>query len=353
MPCRISSPTPFRAGAALGGSWYVVLGMIAARIRLCIALASLGVLAVSTSRLPSQSPASQWYKGNLHTHTINSDGDSSPDAVARWYKEHRYHFLALTDHNYFTDPQGLNAFFAARDRFLLITGEEVTSGFEGAPIHVNAFRLESTIAPASGRTVLDTLQANVDRIRGAGAVPSLNHPSFRWAIAPDVFRQVGNLKLFEVFNGIRDTNDEWDLEAMWDVALSAGREIYGIAVDDAHEFKLFGPERSNPGRGWVQVRATGLSEESLLSAIERGEFYASTGVKLDSLERTEDGIDLRIAPQGDERYLVRFVGKGGRVLNESTGLEARYSLKRGDGYVRASIRDSAGRRAWVQPVFEN
>ena len=327
--------------------------MIAARLRLCIALAALAVLAVGTSRLPSQPEASQWYKGNLHTHTINSDGDSSPDAVARWYKEHRYHFLALTDHNYFTDPQGLNAFLAARDRFLLITGEEVTSGFEGAPIHVNAFRLKATIPPASGRSVLDTLQANVDRIRDADAVPSLNHPFYRWAIDPDIFRRAANLKLFEVFNGIRDTNDEWDLEAMWDSALSAGREIYGIAVDDAHEFKQFGPERSNPGRGWVRVRATGLSEELLLSAIERGDFYASTGVEFASLQRTADGISLRIAPQGDERCLIRFVGKGGRVLSESTGLEGRYSLKPGDGYVRASVRDSAGRRAWVQPVFEN
>ncbi len=306
---------------------------------------------LGSGALPSQTPESNWYKGNLHTHTINSDGDSSPDAVARWYKEHRYHFLALTDHNYFTDPQGLDAIFGASERFLLITGEEVTTGFRGAPVHVNAFGLRSVIEPASGPSVLETLQRTVDRIREDGAVPSLNHPFFRWAIEPEVFTQARNLKLFEVFNGIGDTNDEWGLEAMWDDALSAGREIYGIAVDDAHEFKQFGPERSNPGRGWIEVRATELTQGAVIDAVERGDFYASTGVKLDSLQTDGGRIQLRILPRGDEKYLTRFIGPGGRELDRATGLEATYQLRAADGYVRAAVSDSTGRRAWVQPVF--
>ena len=61
---------------------------------------------LSTIQVSSKSEG-RWYKGNLHTHTINSDGDSSPDVVARWYKENRYNFLVLSDHNYLTDPKGL------------------------------------------------------------------------------------------------------------------------------------------------------------------------------------------------------------------------------------------------------
>ncbi len=320
-------------------------------VRLALAWIAVAIWAAGTAELPSQTPELRWYKGNLHTHTINSDGDSAPDAVARWYKENRYQFLALTDHNYFTDPQGLNSFFAAKDRFLLITGEEVTSGFRGAPVHVNAFRLDATIEPASGQSIFETLQANVDRIRESDSVPSLNHPFYRWAIEPEVFRRVRGLKLFEVFNGIRDTNDEWGLEAMWDTALSAGREVYGIAVDDAHEFKQFGPDRSNPGRGWVEVRASGLSEAAILSALEKGDFYASTGVKLASLERRRGRIDLRIAGIGDEKYRTEFIGKDGRTLDTATGLEASYQLNPEDDYVRATIHDSTGRRAWVQPLF--
>jgi Histidinol phosphatase and related hydrolases of the PHP family len=47
----------------------------------------------------AQTPSGYWYKGNTHTHTFYSDGDSLPDEVARWYVEHGYDFLVLTDHN--------------------------------------------------------------------------------------------------------------------------------------------------------------------------------------------------------------------------------------------------------------
>ena len=119
----------------------------------------------------SPDSAERWYKGNLHTHTINSDGDSSPDAVARWYKEHRYNFLFLTDHDYRTDPDGLNSIFAAEERFLLIAGEEVTSGFEEKPLHVNGLDLRHTVPPVFGDGVVDTIQKNVDAIIEAGGIP--------------------------------------------------------------------------------------------------------------------------------------------------------------------------------------
>ena len=28
--------------------------------------------------------STRWFKGNTHTHTLNSDGDSTPDEVVRW-----------------------------------------------------------------------------------------------------------------------------------------------------------------------------------------------------------------------------------------------------------------------------
>lgn len=304
-----------------------------------------------TARLPSQRPDLHWYKGNLHSHTINSDGDSSPDAVARWYKERSYHFLALTDHNYFTDPQGLEAFLGAKDRFLLITGEEVTSHSGKAPIHVNAFRLQQTIEPFFGEGILSTVQGNVDSIRDAGAVPSLNHPQFGWAIDAATLTGVRDLGLFEVYNGHPGTNNEWGLEEMWDSALSAGREIYGIAVDDAHEFKRFGPGRSNPGGGWVEVLASELSQEAILEALGRGDFYASTGVKLEQLRRDRVQLRIKVAQRSDRQYRTVFFGKEGRILARQTGVEAIYRLRPGDGYVRATITDSNGGKAWVQPVF--
>ena len=88
-----------------------------------------GVIAArpQQSPAPSGAPAQRWYKGNTHTHTLNSDGDSTPDEVVRWYREHGYQFLVLTDHNYLTSVDGLNALHGAAEKFLVVRGEEVTS----------------------------------------------------------------------------------------------------------------------------------------------------------------------------------------------------------------------------------
>src|SRR6188508_2948403 len=83
--------------------------------------------------MDDQGTPAGWFKGNTHTHTINSDGDSTPDEVVRWYREHGYQFLVLTDHNYLTAVDGLNAVHGADERFLVVKGEEVTDRFDGKP----------------------------------------------------------------------------------------------------------------------------------------------------------------------------------------------------------------------------
>jgi hypothetical protein len=320
-------------------------------------LAILGVVWLALPVIQSATmPALNWYKGNLHTHTINSDGDSSPDAVARWYKEHRYNFLVLTDHNFLTTADGLNSIFAAREKFLLIPGEEVTSKFEAKPIHVNAFRVPETIPPEFGNSVIDTIQRNVDTIRSHRALPSLNHPNFGWAVTPEELSQVNNLKLFEVYNGHPGVNnigggDSDGLEAMWDVVLTAGRETYGIAVDDAHSFKEFRPDLSNPGRGWVAVRAAELTTDSIMTALDTGEFYASTGVELEEMSRQGGTLSLKIKEKRPFKYTTEFVGQGGKTLAKSIELAASHTLQPGEKYVRATVTASDGSKAWVQPVF--
>ncbi len=307
-------------------------------------------------------PASEWkwYKGNLHTHTINSDGDSAPDAVTRWYKEHQYNFLVLTDHDFVTPTAGLSSIFAAEDRFLVISGEEISSKVGDKPIHVNGLDIYRTIQPAVGASVVETIQKNVDAVREAGGTPSLNHPNFRWAVTPGEMGQIHGLKLFEVYNGHRTTNDAGgggfpSLEEMWDAVLSAGREVYGIAGDDAHTFKVFGPEHSNPGRGWVSVKAPELSTEAILNSLNSGGFYASTGVVLEDVTRLPN--ELRVYLEEDEeddeeeKFTTEFIGQGGRLLSKSFDNPAVYTLKPGDTYVRAKVTSSNAAYAWVQPLF--
>ena len=307
----------------------------------------------------AQAPAAgAWFKGNLHTHTINSDGDSSPDEVVRWYKEHRYNFLVLTDHNYLTSVSGLNSVLGADGQFIVVRGEEVTDRFEDKPIHVNAFNPKSLIRPQGGTSVLDTIQRNVDAIRHAEAVPSINHPNFGWAITADDLRRVQNDKLFEVYNGHPQVNNlggggSPGLEQVWDMVLSGGRTMYGIAVDDAHNFKQFSPSLSNPGRGWVAVRAAELSTAALAEAIERGDFYASTGVVLDDVERLPNGIKVQIRQSRPFKYTVEFIGENSRVLKSTFENPSTYTLARSDRYVRAKITASSGEVAWTQPVLRS
>ena len=276
-------------------------------LRSCRALrASVGQLKLQACRRPKlrrSKPSSpqalkpSWFKGNLHTHTLNSDGDSTPDDVVTWYRERGYQFLVLTDHNYLTSVTGLNALHGADDKFLVVKGEEVTDRFGDKPIHVNGLDVDRLVQPPGGKSVVDMVQRMVDAIRDARGVPSINHPNFGWAISPDELGQIQRTKLFEVFNGHPTVNNLGGggvpgLEETWDRILSSGKMLYGIAVDDAHTSSVPMIRRCRrPGKGWVYVRsATARAARPGRGASSAGDFYSITGVELRSLESSSDRV---------------------------------------------------------------
>ncbi len=298
----------------------------------------------------------RWYKGNTHTHTLNSDGDSTPDEVVRWYREHGYRFLVLTDHNYLTAVDALNALHGADEQFLVIKGEEVTDRFGEKSLHVNGLDVGRRIEPQGGTSVVDVLNRTVAAIRAENGVPHINHPNFRWSITRDELQQVRNNKLFEIYNGHPHVNQLGGggvpgLEEVWDAILSSGTLLYGIAVDDAHTFKQPGnPDVPGPGRGWIYVRAPRLEARALLAALERGDFYASTGVELAELEVTADRMRVVVKSAGDAKHRIQFIGRGGRIVHEATEPAATYTFTGNEGYVRARVLESNGRMAWIQPA---
>lgn len=306
----------------------------------------------------AQQPSTlNWYKGNTHTHTINSDGDSTPDEVVRWYREHGYHFLVLSDHNFLTPTEGLNQVFGAPGKFLVIKGEEVSDKFKEKPIHLNGLNVKELVAPQHGDSITQIIQNNVNAIRRAEGVPHVNHPNFHWAVSANDLKAVKNLRLFEVYNGHPQVNNLGGggfpgLEAMWDDILSAGLVLYGIAVDDAHNFKTPGDRsKSTPGHGWVMVRAASLEATAILQALERGDFYASTGVTLRDYQADAKSIKIDIAAEAQSKYTVQFIGQWGKVLKEVTTNPAVYTFDGAEVYVRAKVSESNGKAAWTQPVF--
>jgi hypothetical protein len=311
--------------------------------------------AVVLFALPSLAQEYKWYKGNTHCHTLNSDGDSYPRQVIRWYRDHGYNFLVISDHNFITEIKYLDT--DPNDDFLLIQGEEVTDSFEGVPVHLNALNAVTYIEPQHGDSVTETLQNNVDAILQAGAVPQINHPNWRWSFTDKEMSQLENVTLFELFNVHPDCNlfaagGRPGMEDIWDGLLSMDILMYGIASDDAHDFVgEFAPARSNPGSGWIMVKAGELSTDAIMQAIEQGEFYATLGVTLKDVYHTEDKYIVDVNPYKDAAYTITFIGKDGHTLQESQGPYAEYHFKGDELYVRARIFESSGRIACTQPVF--
>jgi uncharacterized protein (TIGR03437 family) len=305
----------------------------------------------------------RWYRGNTHTHTSNSDGDSTPRAVAEWYKANGYDFVFITDHDRLTGVAELNAALGAGGNFLVIGGVEVTDDFRGLPVHLVALNPRRVTLPQSGGSVLDTLQRDVNDIRRAGGVPYVAHPNLQYAVSAADLKALRNYSLFELFNALDITASYGDathpsVERIWDEVLSTGKVLYGIAADDTHSLEK--NPRWLPGRAWVVVRAASLTPAAIVGALERGDFYASTGIYLPDLQVTNTGITITTEETfvecGDfdfcaENPLVEFIGRHGRVLMATNISPAHYRFAGNELYVRARVTDLYGRTAWTQPVF--
>ena len=316
------------------------------------------VLSLSSAAYSQTSqPAEKWYKGNTHTHTLNTDGRDVPYDVAKWYREHRYNFVVMTDHEYITDVEPLNTLLGRTGSFLVISGQEVTDSSEGKPIHSNGLGLTKVVMPSKLGTRVESLQKNIDNIRAAGGIPQLNHPNFGWALSSAEIKQLKGLRLMEIYNGHPLVNNlggggSPSAEAIWDELLTAGMLIYAIGDDDVHQLQSKGEAiEALPGQAWIHVRAQELSSAAILAAIDKGDFYASTGVELAEYKADRNEVSIKVKATNYAKYRVQFIGSGGRVLFESPEPSAVYKVKGNEGYVRVRVLESNGKIAWTQPIM--
>lgn len=316
------------------------------------------ILLVFVSAVSAQSATFRWYKGNTHTHTKNSDGDSPPVDVVKWYADRKYNFLFITDHEFLTPIGPLNEIFERPGEFVVMQAQEVTDSFDKKPHHVNGLGLSRVCMPSrSTISSAANIQANVDCIRSAGGVPQINHPNFGWALTATEIRKVKNVHLIEIHNGHPLVNNlggggSPGAEEIWDALLTSGMRIYGIADDDSHYFMRLGDRSApTPGQAWIWVRSPELSQAAMLAAMERGEFYASTGVELADLKNDSRELTVDIREERWSKYTIIFIGRGGRILKTSTAEPATYRFTGKEGYVRVKVIESNGKMAWTQPVF--
>ncbi len=307
-----------------------------------------------------------WFKGNLHTHTNKSDGDSSPKTVVDWYYKNKYDFLVLSDHNHLTILD------SDQTKLLLIPGEEITLNLPYT-IHVNAIGIKKVIEPTIKPTKVKTLQANIDNIINSGGLAEINHPNFRWALNEKDLVQIRGAHFIEVFNGNYNTHNyggggKKSVEEMWDEMLSKKIKIWGVAVDDSHHFKEeFAPHRHNPGRGWVEVFSKDLSEKNILDSMRNGNFYFSNGVKFKNISFNKEKIGLSISGDyfnkglsnslvTDSKYTTQLISNDGEIIEEVDGKTVKFNLIKNTQkytYFRTKTISSTGSIGWTQPIFFN
>ncbi len=282
----------------------------------------------------------RWFKGNLHTHTTQSDGLLTPEKAAAWYHEHGYNFVALTDHWVLSRGQA----FAASDDFITLGGAEVDGG---ESYHMLALGVSSL----PDQRLANKPQAMAEAILALGGLPFIAHPYWTGQTSAEVALIKGILGI-EVFNSVCEKMvGRGYASAHWDDLLAQGLRLTGLAVDDVHW--KYGEE----GQGFVMVRAEKLEEASILKALREGHYYASTGPKISDLYivRQEDGrCALQVSCSPCQSITFYASGpRGHRFEAPSGGLldNAVFPIRAEHVYLRVECHDAHGGRAWTNPVF--
>lgn len=311
----------------------------------------------------------KWYRGNMHTHSLWTDGDDYPEMIALWYREHDYDFLVFTDHNMLLRGERwisidgnkggrkafekLNASFAdwtetremdgelkvrlktfdevferlaVPQEFLLIQGEEITDRSGNTPVHMCATNVSELLPPMHGENVQDVMQQNISAAiarrerTGQKTLVHLNHPNFGWAVTAEQLMAVVGENFFEVYNGhpsVRNKGDDthastermWDIINTWRLSKLDLPLMYGLATDDGHNYHLTQSGKgSQPGRGWIEVLSASLDPDSLVESIERGRFYSSSGVRLKQVSFQDRALTVEIDAEVGVEYRIQFIG---------------------------------------------
>jgi hypothetical protein len=298
-----------------------------------------------TPDLPFSKPGTFW-RGNLHSHSTCSDGTKSPEDVCKFYQAMGYHFVSITDHfleQYHYPMTDTRPFRSAN--FTTIIGAELHAGqtSAGEIWHLLANGLPFDFQPPHKDESGPELAA---RAMAAGAFVSCAHPAW-YALSEEDVLALGDVHAIETINGIsHDHNDRIDSWYMLDVMLNRGRRYYGLATDDAH----FHVKHNDRLLGWVWVKSETLDDAAILAALKRGDYYSSTGPVLEDVQISGDTMYVKCSPVNN----IFVTGRGSKsaYLHGNGLMEAEINTQHlKSPFVRLTVRDSKGGRAWTNPVW--
>ena len=270
-----------------------------------------------------------------------------------------------------TDDE-LSARFEEKDKFLMIRGFEMTA----QNVHVNLLNVDKTFFiedPSIKNLVAATYDKTLETYADADKpyLYTLNHPMWQYYnIQPTYILARPGIRFMEVTNNNTSwpyLPEAWTPEQLWDIVNACRAKndqplLYATGTDDSH-----GVFRDDyvPYHGWTRVLADALEIDAIFDALNRGASYISTGLEFACVRFDGKTLEVKLDPQVDGKYRIEFVGtkKGfdetfkvleidgadgrpprsvecwskelGKTLETVDGLEASYTLKPDDLYVRA------------------
>lgn len=291
-------------------------------------------------------------KGALHCHTTRSDGKGTPEEVMRLHKENGYDFMAITDHRFYNYQN-----FAPETGITVIPGMEMDGNLPGPGIH--CFH-EVCIGPEKEKgngyeqdQRLDSVRVNcqeefqptLDDIHAHNNMTIYCHPQWSNTPAHEFDRLKGNFAM-EIWNSgcviVDDIDSNNDM--IWDELLLKGVRLWAVATDDGHEM-------NQHCKGWVMVNAEN-NVDAILRALKNGAFYASTGPEIYDF-RIENGM-IHVECSECDHITYYFGVRPGASTRNADGTPVTHGsrdIPRNVPYVRASVVDKQGRRAWTNPIF--
>ncbi len=291
-------------------------------------------------------------KGALHCHTTRSDGDVAPDEVIRLHKANGFDFIALTDHRIYNYRN-----FAEDVDITIIPGME----FDNTFVRDNGFRTYHTVfigpdddtngyaqdEELDSGTAVDQagFQKYLDDAHQKNNLTIYCHP--QWSSTPTRYfdKLQGNFA-FEIWNsGCAIENDmDTDNGAYWDDLLGLGNRIFAVATDDGHAVYQH-------CKGWVMVNAEN-NVGDILKALEDGAFYSSCGPVIKDFYVDDEGV-AHIEASECEKIIFQCDKHPSRMLTAKGEplMSAQLDLKGDYDYIRVTVIDKHGNRAWTNPIF--
>ena len=292
-----------------------------------------------------------WLKGNIHSHSVFSDGSLTPEQMKDAYVHHGYDFLAVTDHDIYTDTRKLTD-----DRFTMIQGFELwANATNDHDIHVH-FLWADQIEGISDKQVLRLPQrtgkvsmAFCYNMKEKGAYIMLNHPHWSMLNSSEV-EDENPFDAVEVINhGTQWLENTGDGSVFWSEMLYRGCKLWGGGGDDNHNHSDLDSMYSDSFGGFTVVKASDRSPQAIMKAMKEGSFYTSTGPSIYDFFVEDDQVHVVCSPC--EKI---FISGHGRPYQRKLGrhvTEFVTRLKGTERLVRAECMGARGRSAYTNPIY--